>query len=254
MCSAYSAAYSALGDENYKKIALKNIDFLLEKFEKQDQSGFFHTYKNGIAKYEANLEDYSYLVAALLDVYSISFDNQYLTKAKKITLLLLEDFYDAENGLFYFASATQTDLILRRKELYDNAVPSGNSTMALNLQRLGIIFDEPNWSMMATKLLATIRTSIIHHAPSFARYATAAVNECYGMQEIAIVGKNAFEKAEAIQQNFIPNVIYMASQDVDNQYAILKDKPASDDALIYLCQNYACQKPVQTVAELLEKL
>jgi uncharacterized protein len=254
MCSACCAAFSALGDKNYKQIALRNIDFLLEKFENQNQRDFFHTYKNGIAKYDANLEDYSYLIAALLDVYALSFDNQYLIKAKKLCLLVVEDFYDAENGLFYFASASQTDLILRRKELYDNAVPSGNSTMALNLQRLGIIFDEPDWSTMATKLLTAIRTSIIHHAPSFARYATAAANECYGMREIAIVGKNAFEKAVEIQQNFIPNVIYMASQNADNQYAMLREKSVSDDALIYLCQNYTCQKPVQTTAELLEKL
>ncbi len=254
MCSAYCDAFSALGDENYKQIALKNIDFLLEKFEKQNQSGFFHTYKEGVAKYEANLEDYSYLIAALLDVYTVSFDNQYLIKAKNLCLLLIKDFYDTENGLFYFASASQTDLILRRKELYDNAVPSGNSTMALNLQRLGIIFDEPKWSEMATRLLATLRTSIIHHAPSFARYATAAANECYGMREIAIIGKNAFEKVKEVQQNFIPNVIYMTSQNSDNQYPMLRDKSENDDALIYLCQNYACQKPVETVNELLNNL
>ena len=254
MCSAYCHAFSALGDENYKQIALKNIDFLLEKFEKQDEFGFFHTYKNGVAKYEANLEDYSYLIAALLDVYNVSFDNQYLTKAKNICDLLIKDFYDTENGLFYFASATQKDLILRRKELYDNAVPSGNSTMALNLQRLAIVFDRQDWSAMATKLLAAIRTSTVHHASSFARYASAMINECYGMREIAIVGKNALEKAADLQQNFIPNVVYMASQNTDNQYAMLKDKSKNDDALIYLCQNYACQKPVESVAEILEML
>ncbi len=246
MCSAYAHAYTALQTTDYQTIAIEQLDFLLEKFAQKDNPRFFRTYKNGVAKYEANVEDYAFLVAALLDVYEISFDKKYLKKAKELTELVIEDFYDEESALFYFAAASQKDLVVRRKELYDNATPAGNSTMAHNLQRLSIIFDENHWSEIAEKLLMTISKSVKRYPTSFARYALAMLMAGKGFQEISVVGTDAFDKALAIQSNYFPNAIFVASKEEDETFPLLEGKA---EGYIYLCQNYACQRPVESVEE-----
>ncbi len=248
MCTAYTHAFQALGEEKYRSAALRNIDFLVEKFEQTTPNHFFHTYKNNIAKYEANLEDYSYLIAALLDVYEISFDKKYLQKAKNLTEMVIENFYDSATGLFYFATITQKDLIVRRKELYDNAMPSGNATMAHNLQRMAIIFDQKDWKKIVQQLLKAIENTAKRYATSFARYALVMLLEEKNYREVSIIGTDALEKMQSIQSHYFPNAIFMASQNTDNEYFMLKDK--SED-YIYLCQNYACLKPVESVAEFL---
>jgi uncharacterized protein len=249
MCSAYTHAFQALQEEKYRTVALRNIDFLIEKFEQTTPNHFFHTYKNELAKYEANLEDYSYLIAALLDVYEICFDKKYLTKAKALSEIVIENFYDAASGLFYFAPISQKDLIVRRKELYDNAMPSGNATMAHNLQRLAIIFEKNDWKKIVQSLLKAIENTAKRYATSFARYALVMLLEEKNYREIAIIGTDALEKIQAIQTHFFPNAIFMASQNADSEYAMLKDK---NEDYIYLCQNYACLKPVQSVEEFLK--
>lgn len=246
MCSAYAHAYTALQDTDYQQIATQQLDFLLEKFAQKGNPRFFRTYKNGITKYEANVEDYAFLIAALLDVYEISFDKKYLKKAKELTALVIEDFYDEESRLFYFAVASQKDLVVRRKELYDNATPAGNSTMAHNLQRLAIVFDESRWSELAEKLLMTISKSVKRYPTSFARYAFATLMAERGFQEISIVGTDAFDKASQIQSYYLPNAIFMASKEEDATFPLLEGK---NEGYIYLCQNYACQRPVESVEE-----
>lgn len=254
MCSAFAQAYTATGESIYKDIAVQNIHFVLEKMVQPDSITLYHTYKNGQAQYDAFLNDYAFLIAALLEVYAITFDVQYLQKADVYCTLVLDQFFDKESKMFYFTSTRQQDIVLRKKDLYDGAQPSGNSTMVQNLQQLAILLDKPNYRSLAIEMLLRLQNSVQKYPTSFSRWAKGYLNEIYGVNEIAIVGQNAFEKAENLQRYFLPNKVIMATQEPTDNYALLAGKPAAPEALVYICKNYACQQPLTSVAAALERM
>lgn len=246
MISAFAKASEALGTEGvrYQKTAVAALDFLLIHAQNPD-GGYFHTYKNGQAQYAAFLEDYAYLIEALLDVYGVTFETKYITKARELTDYVLENFWDATDGLFYFTSKTQTDILLRKKDLYDSAMPSGNSTMAKNLGRLGVIFDNPTYKNVHFEMLKTIVDSIKMYPTSFSKWASSAIALVHPPFEIAVLGDKAFDKALDINALFLPNKILMASVAQNVDFPLLD---RHTEGGIFLCQNYACRLPVQTVA------
>lgn len=248
MTSAYAAAFTALENPDYRDIALRNVKFMLEKFHRPDDS-LAHTWKNGQAQYDAFLEDYAFLIAALTDVWHITFDEKFLRLAGKYTEYVLSYFYDNETKLFFFTAAGQTDVILRKKDLYDNATPSGNSTMAHNLQRLGILLDRPEWREAAHEMLAAMRETVERYPLSFERWATALMNEIHPMPEIALVGDNAREKALALQKLFLPGKVMAAHPVPTASLSLLDGKTGDADAWIYVCRDFTCQRPVQTLAD-----
>ncbi len=261
MVSGLAAAFSALGNEKYRAAAVRNVDFLLKNFTKNGghpssliPHPLLHTWKNGQAQYPAFLDDYAFLIAALVDVYEITFDETYLSVAEKLTSQVLENFHDPETGLFFYTSKTQTDVLLRKKDLYDNATPSGNSTMVLNLQRLALFLDKPNWRDFSIKMLDVMHETVGKFPRSFERWAVAAMNVVHPFHEIAIVGENAFEKAAEIRARFLPNRIIAASNRETSQLPLLVGKPDGGEALIYVCQNFACQRPVESLKEFDEML
>ena len=254
-CSAYANAYAALQKESYKKAAVRNLEFLLEKFAQPGGLEFFHTCKNGQTQYTAFLDDYAYLIEAALDVYEITFDTAFIVQAGRLTELVLANFLDKEDKLFYFTSSNQKDLISRRKGLYDSAIPSGNSTMVCNLQRLGIILNGgEDYKKLAAEMLLKLRDAIQQHPSSFSKWAIGLMNETYSINEIAVVGKEALEKAKAINETFLPNKVVMASTISMQNYPLLKGKKEQPNTFIYLCKNHACRQPVTTIEALSQLL
>jgi uncharacterized protein len=263
MISAFAKAFEALNTEGYEKVdssatlrsrlyqktAVGALDFILIHFQNPN-GGYFHTYKNGQAQYAAFLEDYAYLIEALLDVYGITWNTKYLTKAKELTDYVLNNFYDSSDGLFYFTSKNQTDILLRKKELYDSATPSGNSTMAKNLGRLGVIFDNATYKNAHFALLKTVVDSVKMYPTSFSKWASSMMSLVHPPFEIAVLGNDALDKALTINDLFLPNKILMASIEENADFPLLD---RNTEGGIFVCQNYTCQLPVQTV-EAFEKL
>ncbi|MEK7257035.1 MAG: hypothetical protein AAB316_19935 [Bacteroidota bacterium] len=171
MISAYAKAYQALGKEEYKQAAVRCLHFLLKKMTQPDGITLFHTYKNGKAQYDAFLDDYAFLVEAMLDVQEITFDPSWLLQADRYMTFILENFLDTDEKLFFFTSSKQKDILLRRKDLYDSATPSGNSTMVRNLQRLGTLLDKPNYRELAGEMLLTMKDAVERYPSSFSRWA-----------------------------------------------------------------------------------
>jgi uncharacterized protein YyaL (SSP411 family) len=248
MATAYAQAYTAIGKKEYKDAAVQNIAFVLEKFA-DSEGKMLHTWKDGAAQYDAFLEDYAFFVAALIDVYQITFDLQYLTFAEKYTDHVLSYFYDDVSGLFFFTGKAQKDIIVRRKDIYDNATPSGNSTMALNLQRLGILLDRADWRETSRNMLLSMRETVERFPLSFQRWAAGMMHEVYPYHEIAVIGDNAIGKANVLNRQFLPNKVIAASKTENTALPLLVGKTGAKEALIYVCRDFACQRPVETLKE-----
>ena len=258
MASAYAKAYTALGNETYKVAALRNVDFLLEKFKMDEIGGLYHTYKKvkdqDQAQYAAFLDDYAYFIAALIDVYEISLETRYLRQAADLTEYTLAHFLDGTRNLFYFTSKDQQDVVLRKIELYDNALPSGNSSMVQNLQRLGLLWGKMQYIELAAAMLKEMLTGLERYPSSFARWANALIYMVYPMHEVAIVGPAAAELSRELQKNYIPNKVLMGALEADDTFPLLAGRQTQGSTQIFVCQNYTCQLPVSTSAEALALL
>ena len=131
-----------------------------------------HTFKNGVAKYPAFLDDYAFLIAACLELYEADFDDAFLTKAKQYAQFVTDNFSDDEGICFYFTSRWQTDVVIRKKEKYDGALPSGNSVMAHNLAKLSVIFNIPDWKERAINMLTINYGMTVKYPGSFGVWAS----------------------------------------------------------------------------------
>ncbi len=257
MISAFARAHEALCTEGYRKVAVDGLDFIFEKFKQKEGIGLYHTYKNGQAQYDGFLEDYAYLIEALLDVYGITFDKQYLEIAKQYTDYTIENFFDESANLFYFTSAKQKDILLRKKDLYDSATPSGNATMVRNLQRLGHIFDNKTYQLLSIKMLLSVEEAVERYPSSLSKWAGSALSLVFPPYEMAVVGVDAHSKSKNINALFLPNKILMSSVEEDTMFPLLSGRSGNTEggqSLIYICQNYACKMPVQTIEEMLKIL
>jgi uncharacterized protein YyaL (SSP411 family) len=246
MNSACSKAYMATGLEEYKELAVRNMKFLLSRFAGNKGQGYYHTWKKE-GKYPAFLDDYAFLINALIDLQEITGDPGWLLKAGEMTELVESVFSEEETGFFYFTQEGQEDIILRKKEIYDGAIPSGNSMMAGNLYRLSILLDRPLWKERALKMVSSLEQIITKYPTSFGVWAALLMEIFAGTLEIAVVGKNNEELTRELHEFFLPYKVLMRSDTDNQQFPLLAGKTSSGKPLIYLCKDYACQQPVDSI-------
>ncbi|MBZ4188165.1 thioredoxin domain-containing protein [Niabella beijingensis] len=250
MNTAYGKAFEATGDESYKTRAVSNMEFLLEAFARKDGQ-LLHVWKDGNAKYPAFLDDYAYLIEALLQLYRISADSRWLFKAREIGEKVQRDFVEIATGYFYYTPEGQQDVIFRKKEVYDGATPSGNAVMAKNLLELAVLFDIPGWQLQAERMIAQLSHAIIRYPTSFGGWMLNFYQVHKGLKEIVLSG-NYQVPLQALLQQFLPHSVIMATAHADERFPLLSGKEPGDPLWIYLCEHYACQQPVRTTDELFQ--
>lgn len=254
MSTAFAKAGSALQNNSYCDIAKDSLAFILLKFQSENYPALKHTFKEGKSKYDAFLDDYAFLIEALLNVHTVTFDPDYVIKARELTEFVLDKFFDKKNKLFYFTSSAQDDLIVRKKDLYDGAIPSGNSVMVENLMKLGALLEHLPYEQLAHQMLLQMQEAVKKYASSFSKWAECMMYSVYTWKEIAVIGPDYKKLAAEVQHLFIPNKVMMAAPDEVKTFPLLRDRSAEGETLIYLCENKACKMPVYSVEELLLQL
>lgn len=250
MNTAFSKAFAATGNRHYREVAERNMAFLLNHF--RDEELFHHTWKNGQAKQPAFLDDYAYLVAALVELAQATANYDYLETAAGLTQTVVEQFSDEQALFFYFTHRGQSDVLVRKKEIYDGATPSGNAVMAYNLYRLSILYDRSEWRERAEAMLKAIGEVCIKYPTSFGVWLSLYFEVFSGTSEIAILGEEWEKYLGNVLYIFIPHKLVQASKKSQSRFPLLADKGEPSKSLIYLCKNYACQRPVSTIRELFD--
>ena len=254
MNTALSQAFACTGNEVYRQLAIGNMNFLYDKLFDKNSNTFFHTWKNNQAKYPAFLDDYAFLIEAIIHLQEITGNTDWLLKAKNLTELVIDKFFEQETGFFFYTPADIGDIIVRKKEVYDGAVPSGNSVMASNLYKLSVFLDNKEWRERAGKLLNNLGNAIIRYPVSFGCWANLVFEVLSGGDEIAIVGKGCDKLKGEVLKQYIPFGLLMSSEGGTDQFPMLSGKPATTPPSIYLCRQYSCQKPVQTLEDFVKLL
>jgi uncharacterized protein YyaL (SSP411 family) len=248
---ALSKAYAASSNDNYRQLAEKNMRFLISKFADGDAGSFFHSWKNSQAKYPAFLDDYAFLIQALIHLQEITGKTDYLDQAKQITKFVIQNFSDPESDLFFYTNKNQGDVLVRKKEIYDGAQPSGNAIMTENLFKLSLYFDIPAWRERSLNMIRIPGNVITKYPTSFAAWACLLQELVNGTNEIAIVGPWAKNVLKNVLEKYIPHKILMSTDNQVKGFPLLSGKNPTEKIALYLCRNYACEKPVTSVEELL---
>ena len=247
---ACSKAFAATGKEEYKDLAIKNIHFIETNFFHLETNTISHTYKNGLAKYPAFLDDYAYLIQAYIHLQEISGDTQYLMNAFKLLTEVKLNFEDENSGLFFYTSHSQKDIIAKKVEIYDGATPSANSLLALSFHYLGIIFDNQEWKDQAENMLLQINSSISRYPISFANWAIFLQVKVMGLAEIVITGNSVNASLAEILREYYPFKVLQSANQQKDIFPLLKNKNFNSDVEIYLCKDYICSRPVENVKDL----
>jgi uncharacterized protein YyaL (SSP411 family) len=250
---ACSKAYAALGNEEYRQLAVNNMQFLRTRLKGEGINFYYHSYK-GTARIPAFLDDYAFLISALLELQEITGDSSYLEEARDILLQVIDHFGDETTGFFYFTHNEQTDLILRKKEIYDGATPSGNSMMAFNLLYLSRVFEEPAWADRARRMAAALERPVTGYPGSFGIWATLYQALTYIIPEIVLTARRPENTRKELLSQLIPYRVFQSSQQENTHFPLLRGKPAGEIPQLFLCENYSCQPPVNEVSTLIRLL
>ncbi len=189
MISAFARAYQVLQEEEYLETAERAGEFILEQLYDPDRKRLLRRYRDGEARYEAHLEDYAFLVQGLLDLYEASLDIRWLTSAIELTDQQNRLFFDEEEGGFYDTSGRDESILIRSKESYDGAEPSGNSIAILNLLRLSQMIDSQEYRALTGRSLSYFGKRMLDQPQAMAQLLVALDFSLSKPKQIIVAGK-----------------------------------------------------------------
>jgi len=263
MAAALAQAGGVFENKNYIYAAEKNINLLFEKLLKKDGT-LFHRYRNGEVKIEAYLDDYSFIIWGLLNLYESTFKIEYLRNALSFNNILIKHFWDDKDGGFFFTSDRSADLLTRQKEIYDGAIPSGNSAAMMNLVRLSKITGDTKLEVMASKLSKTFSENVGKYPMGYSQLLSGVDFALRPSFEIVIVGEKdnpvTKEMINEINKKYIPNKVVLLKSDEKDTEGISLFAPftkgqekLNGKTTVFVCRNYVCNLPV-TESEKLAQL
>ncbi|APZ48008.1 thioredoxin domain-containing protein [Polaribacter reichenbachii] len=248
MIKGYTDAYKALKNEDYLKSALKNANFILTN-QLQKDGNLYRNYKNGKSSINAFSEDYATLIAAFLNLYEVTLDEKWLVQSKKIMDFTLSNFFNKENGMFYFTSNKNNNLISRKVKVIDNVIASSNSILANSLFKLSLYYADANYNNIAQQMMSNLYTDVLESPSGYSNWLHLMTNYTNPFYEIATVGQEALLKNNDLLDLYIPNVIIAGDTATNNTIPLLKDKFIEDETYIYVCNFGTCKLPQKQISK-----
>jgi uncharacterized protein YyaL (SSP411 family) len=255
MMASFAEAGVVLDRPDYTEAAVRNAEFMISNLRRDE--ALLRTWKDGVAKFNAYLEDYAFLSEGLMTLFETTGQFRWLTKALALTDQMIADFWDEEAGAFFFTGKSHENLIVRSKDFFDNATPSGNSVAALVLIKAALFTGRENYRNLATATLREIADQARRYPSGFG-YALSAVDLLLSTpKEVAIIGSNAIDLEPMLGEvwrGYLPNKVVAASYGHDllplwEGRTMIDGKPTA-----YVCENYVCKRPVTELSELAEQL
>ncbi|WP_309118547.1 thioredoxin domain-containing protein [Paenibacillus sp.] len=252
MIASLAKAAAAFDRPEYAEAATSAARFVLEKL-RTPEGRLLARYRDGDSAFPGYIDDYAFLTWGLIELYQATFDPELLRVASELTQDAVRLFWDEEDGGFYFYGSDAEQLFTRMKEVYDGAIPAGNSVMANNLLRLARLTGEQRLAGYAERIFAAFAGAVQQYPTGHAMM-LMGLSLAYGKpREIVIAGARGDAETEAmlraVRSAFLPDAVVLLR---DDALAHLADKtPVNGAAAAYVCENYACQAPV-TSAEALK--
>jgi uncharacterized protein YyaL (SSP411 family) len=259
MISSLAYGGTALGERKYTEAAERSAGFILNTLHKDER--LMRYYRDGRVIGKAFLDDYAFLIMGLLDLYEATFDAKWLIEAKKLSEEMIRLYADSNGGGFFLAGKDGEKLIARTRPSSDGVVPSGNSVAALALLKLGRLTMSAHFAEQGDKVLEAFSAQL-QQSPAYSSAMLAALDFRLGPgAEIIIAGSadaaDTKQMLKLIHSRFLPNAVVLlhdqgkANSSLYEVVPFMKDQTAiGGKATAYVCENYACKKPVNSVGEL----
>ncbi|RAJ03899.1 hypothetical protein LX64_02776 [Chitinophaga skermanii] len=255
MIHAISKAAAVLQEDSYKQMAVTAMEAVFAYFKQSgSEVALHHTYKEKTAKYPAFVDDYAYLIRALIALQEVTGDLGYFDRADALVKYTNEHFADETQTFFYYTDHAQNDVIVRKKEIYDGATPSGNAIMAQNLLYLSIVFDNKSYQKQGIEMISRLSQTITRYPTSFGVWANQMLQLLHGTAEIAIVGEAYITRMKEAYNCYIPFKVLLGAKSDQPKYPLLADRMQAGRTLVYLCKDYHCIKPVDYIKEIINLL
>ncbi len=256
---AMARAGVVLDDKKYGLAAAKAAEFILQNM-RNDQGRLLHTWRHGKAKLAAYLDDYSYLITALIELYQFDHDENWIAHAVELAEQMVTHFADPTGEAFFFTADDHEELIARPKAFQDSSVPSGNSMAALALLRLGRLTGRTEWIERAQTTMSAAIPLMQRLPLACGQMLIAVQQQLEDAQEIVLVAPSRADLVEclaAIRKHWMPSSLLLVRCDDDPRQSklldgVLGDKKAVDGLpTMFVCSSFACQQPVVGKEEIL---
>lgn len=263
MVSALSKAYAVFGDEKVLFYAEACARYILDSLASVDKEGSARLSRisKGSETGDAVLEDYAFVINGLLDLYEANFDSEFLETALTLARTMISDFYDDRVGGFFLTRGKDPNLIVRPKDAFDGAIPSGNSIAALACLRLAEITSQDEFGTRASDTILSFWEAINRQPASFTQMLVALQFLMGPRKEIVISGMKEEPETKTlirvIRDQFIPNsVIVLADKKTESLSPLVEGRISNANSApkVYVCSNFSCKLPSKTVIELHEAL
>ena len=253
MLQGLTDAYRAFAEPEFLAMAEHNARFIEANL--RDGPRLYRTCKDGRASISGFLEDYALVIQAYISLYEVTFTEKWLHEAEQLTEYVISNFFDPSETQFFYTDSSAEPLIVRKKELFDNVIPSSNSVMAHNLRRLGRHLENARYTDLATAMLAQVRHLVVKEPQHLTNWASLYAALLRPGAEIAILGPEADVFREKLNRQFLFDTV-LAGAEKASKLPLLKllKADAQGRTAVHVCRNQACLAPVYGVGEALAAL
>jgi uncharacterized protein YyaL (SSP411 family) len=220
-----------------------------------DRGRLLRTWKDGRAKLAGYLEDHAFMVEALLALYEATFEPRWFAEARRLADVTIEHFADDDAGGFFTTADDHEKLLARRKDLDDHPIPSGSSSIALGLLRLAALTGEREYERRAVGVLRLVHEVVPRAPQAFGHMLQALAFYTAPVREVALVGDDLGPLERTVRRTYRPRVVLAGARGngdgVADGVPLLEGRtPVDGRAAAYVCEHFACQRPVTEPAEL----
>jgi len=240
-------AYRVFDEDHYLNLALGIGHFIADNCMENDV--LLHQPADHNRKITGFLDDYAFTIEAYIALYEATFDEKWLMESKALADLAISFFYDKENKTFYYTGSDAEQLIARKSEIMDNVIPASTSTLVRQLYKLGLLFDDENYTAIADQVFANVFPHIKSYGSAYSNWAIQLVEHHFGTNEIALTGADALEWRKELDKSYIPNKIILGG--TKSTLPLLKSRQGVDSKA-YLCRNKTCSLPQSSIAPIIE--
>jgi uncharacterized protein YyaL (SSP411 family) len=261
MLAGFAEAAAILNRPDYLEVAKNNAQFVLDNLRRDGL--LLRTYKDGHAKLNGYLEDYAFFIDGLVTLFETSGELQWLEEARTLTATMIDEFWDDEDGGFFYTGRSHEDLIVRSKDFFDNATPSGNSVAAEVLLRIGLLTDNSDYQRRAATILRLMSSAVQRYPSGFGRLLCALDFHLGTPKEIVLIGESGQPETQALQDEiwrpYLPNKVVAQASPGDTKAAevipLLRQRPQiGGKATVYVCEHFTCKNPTTDPKELASQL
>ncbi len=258
MLRGVATAARAFGRDDFARLAVRNAEFLAREMVRDGR--VVRSHKQGVTRISGFLDDHAAVALGFIAVYELTFDEQWVNRARKIADAMIEWFWDNEVGAFYDTALDAEQLITRPRDVTDNATPSGTSLAVELLLHLGELQHDTGCRRRAAFTLEALAEPMLRFPTAFGHLLGCADMELYGAIEVALVGEMSSASFKALErtaaERYVPSLVLAGGPPrAHSTIKLLVDRPLVDGKpTAYVCRGYTCDKPVTDPEDLSDQL